>query len=52
MSLYDYIEIKNVQFIPKWYYGFMENFEEIKKKVLHILCSGFIWQEIWELYLI
>ncbi|HIT55974.1 TPA: prenyltransferase [Candidatus Galligastranaerophilus intestinigallinarum] len=32
MSLYDYIEIKNVQFIPKWYYGFMENFEEIKKE--------------------
>ena len=32
MSLYDYIEIKNVQFIPKWYYGIMENFEEIKKE--------------------
>ncbi len=31
LSLYDYIEIKNVQFVPKWYYGVMENFEEIKK---------------------
>lgn len=31
LSLYDYIEIKNVEFIPKWYFGIMENWEEIKK---------------------
>ena len=30
-SLYDYINIKDVQFIPKWYLGVMENWEEIKK---------------------
>lgn len=30
-SLYDYINIKDVQFIPKWYMGIMENWEEIKR---------------------
>lgn len=31
-SLIDYINIKDVQFIPKWYLGCMENWEEIKNK--------------------
>ena len=30
-SLYDYIEIKDVKFIPKWYFGTMENWDEIVK---------------------
>lgn len=29
-SLNEYINIKDVQFVPKWYFGFMENWEEIK----------------------
>ncbi len=30
-SLKDYINIKDVEFYPRWYYGFFENWEEIKK---------------------
>lgn len=30
-SLYDYIQIKNVSFIPKWFYGPMENWDIILK---------------------
>jgi len=30
MSLIDYINIKEVDFTPKWYLGIMENWEEIK----------------------
>lgn len=29
-SLIDYINIKDIQFIPKWYLGYMENWEKIK----------------------
>ena len=32
ISLYEYIQIKDVKFVPKWYYGVMENFEEIQKE--------------------
>ncbi len=31
LSLYDYIQIKDVEFKPKWYFGKMENWEEIKE---------------------
>ncbi len=30
LSLYEYIQIKDVKFIPEWYFGRMENWEEIK----------------------
>ena len=33
-SLYEYIELKNVPFVPKWYMGRMENWEKIKKEGL------------------
>ena len=32
LSLSEYIEIKDVKFIPKWYFGPMENFDKIKEK--------------------
>ncbi|MDO5436929.1 MAG: prenyltransferase [bacterium] len=31
LSLYDYIQIKNVKFIPEWYLGIMEDWDEILK---------------------
>lgn len=31
LSLYDYIDMKDVEFIPKWYLGPMENWDEINK---------------------
>ncbi len=31
-SLYDFINIKDVKFEPKWYYGIFENWKEIKEK--------------------
>ncbi len=31
LSLYDYINIKNVEFTPKFYFGVMENWDKIKQ---------------------
>lgn len=33
-SITDYINIKDIEFIPRWYYGFFENWDEIKKNHL------------------
>jgi len=33
-SIHDYINIKDVKFEPRWYWGFFENWEEIKTRKL------------------
>ena len=40
-SMEDYINIKDVKFIPKWYYGFFENWEKIKEKRLDFFMYRF-----------
>ena len=36
-SMKNYIEIKDVQFKPKWYYGFFENWKEIQEQKIDFL---------------
>ena len=40
-SMEEYIEIKNVEFKPRWYWGFFENWSEIKKNHLEFFMYRF-----------